>query len=156
MRLAECHPEKPLKSRGLCSACYARDMRIKNPNMVSQELKSASDYQRRNRVSATQRQKEWRMAITLKNPNYNYGVHLKFKYGITYEQYLDMQQKQNGVCAICAQPPVKKLFVDHCHTTGKVRGLLCHSCNSYLGRLERNKNSLQRLIQYTKDHNATV
>jgi hypothetical protein len=45
-----------------------------------------------------------------------------------------MLARQGGACAICKQPPTRRpLFVDHCHTTGKVRGLLCHGCNAALG-----------------------
>jgi hypothetical protein len=44
-----------------------------------------------------------------------------------------MASEQNGVCAICKRKAKRWLFVDHCHATQKVRGLLCHKCNSALG-----------------------
>ena len=60
---------------------------------------------------------------------------LKFKYGITYDEYITMYENQNKSCAICntelpAMNGNKGLLVDHCHTTGKVRGLLCNRCNT--------------------------
>lgn len=60
---------------------------------------------------------------------------LKRLFGITPEQYDKMLAKQRGVCAICARqsPDGRRLHVDHCHSTGKVRGLLCHDCNRGIG-----------------------
>lgn len=68
--------------------------------------------------------------------------------------YEDLHNKQNGVCALCEKPEFKKdaqlgktclLAVDHCHTTGKVRGLLCFICNTNLGRFEK---SLDKVLRY--------
>lgn len=66
-------------------------------------------------------------------------AHLKWKYGITPEQYDKMLATQGGVCAICMKDGSDSrgysMHVDHCHDTGKVRGLLCHRCNTALGNL---------------------
>jgi hypothetical protein len=72
------------------------------------------------------------------------------KFGITEEDYYKMLNKQGGVCAICKGPPDKrwgKLSVDHCHETGSVRGLLCISCNTNLGRFERHRDSIMRYLK---------
>ena len=59
--------------------------------------------------------------------------YLKNKYGITSIQYNNMLIQQNHVCAICGNSPkTRRLNVDHDHTTGRVRGLLCFWCNKYL------------------------
>jgi hypothetical protein len=75
------------------------------------------------------------------------------RYGITLEQYEKMYAKQNGVCKICKNPCVTRnlLSVDHCHTTGKVRGLLCVKCNTALGMLNDNIALLSNAILYLKD-----
>ena len=53
--------------------------------------------------------------------------------GVTIEDYDLMLAGQDGVCAICRNPPkVRRLDVDHNHSTGRVRGLLCHRCNRTL------------------------
>jgi len=71
-------------------------------------------------------------------------------YGISIEQYEEMFEAQGGVCARCEEPPQEalRLAVDHCHTTGKVRGLLCGPCNTYLGRLEANLDRLEKDMAY--------
>lgn len=75
------------------------------------------------------------------------------KYGITPEEYDTLNEQQNGVCAICATPPSSKdrggkLHVDHCHTTGKVRGLLCTKCNMVLGGINDNIDLLEHIKTY--------
>ena len=62
---------------------------------------------------------------------------LKSKYGMTLEEFDEMLAAQDGVCAVCGDPPRggKRLHVDHDHSTGAVRGLLHGSCNRALGLL---------------------
>jgi len=71
-------------------------------------------------------------------------------YGITKEQYFEMYEKQEGKCAICEEVPKTKrlLHVDHCHSTGNVRGLLCSLCNTALGSFRDNTALLTRAIEY--------
>lgn len=59
-------------------------------------------------------------------------------YGIDVETYLLLFHMQSGVCAICSSPPPRSrpLYIDHCHATGRVRGLLCPSCNTRLGKAQ--------------------
>jgi len=65
--------------------------------------------------------------------------------------------KQNGKCAICKKPETRKtgnkireLSIDHCHKTGKVRGLLCDSCNNGLGRFKDSVKLLESALKYLK------
>lgn len=71
-------------------------------------------------------------------------------YNITPEDYDRMFKAQNGVCAICGgvNKDSRNLFVDHNHTTGKVRGLLCSNCNFAIGHMKDNVKLLQNLIKY--------
>lgn len=86
---------------------------------------------------------------------------LKFKYGITHEQYEEMEKAQDHKCALCRSPEIGRTGksgkwkagfwnVDHCHKTGKVRGLLCHTCNVRLGSYEKLMEQIgaQRVIAY--------
>lgn len=73
------------------------------------------------------------------------------RYGITVEDYEDMFSEQGGVCAICGnaqQSHKKALCVDHCHKTGEVRGLLCDSCNTGLGRFNDDPELLVSALAY--------
>ena len=73
---------------------------------------------------------------------------LKSRYGITMDDYYVLLANQNNSCAICKTPATKTLDVDHCHTTGKVRGLLCNNCNRALGHFKDNVDYLKTAINY--------
>lgn len=82
-------------------------------------------------------------------------------YGITIDQYNEMVEKQNNKCLICLKPEtrvqkgkIRRLCVDHCHKTGKVRGLLCCNCNRGLGAFSDDIQSLLNAIQYLKSNNT--
>lgn len=79
---------------------------------------------------------------------------LKIKFGLTLEDYDSMFQKQNGVCAICGkrEKQNKLLAVDHCHKTGKVRGLLCSTCNTAIGKLNDEPQMLLKAANYLLAH----
>lgn len=76
--------------------------------------------------------------------------HLMRSYGLSLAGYNNMLAEQNGVCAICKKPEeeVGKLFVDHCHNSGDVRGLLCKNCNSGIGMFKDSTTLLSNAIEY--------
>lgn len=101
--------------------------------------------------------KRWRAALSpqeRQNKSIAYTIH---KYGLTFEDYQNLLKKQNGVCAICKKPELRKvnqfgfkrLAIDHEHFSNKVRGLLCASCNTSLGGLY-NIQLLKQAIEYLK------
>ncbi len=71
---------------------------------------------------------------------------LKHKYNIDLQEYEVLKKKQKDKCAICWSEA--KLFVDHCHETGQIRGLLCHKCNTGIGLLEESIGNLENAIAY--------
>jgi len=76
---------------------------------------------------------------------------LKRLYSIDLREYGRMFEQQKGRCNICRRPPGEKsLAVDHCHKTGKVRGLLCSRCNTSLGGFRDSERILLAAIQYLK------
>lgn len=88
------------------------------------------------------------------NPLLQRNNDLKRLYGITQQDYDIMISEQNNQCAICrttdpgGRHKSKYFVVDHCHSTGKVRKLLCHNCNTALGLVGDNISTLQTMIEY--------
>lgn len=72
----------------------------------------------------------------------------KNKYGLTTQEYNNLNEQQEYKCAICEKKISKGLYVDHCHDTGVVRGLLCHSCNIGLGHFKDRPELLRNAIKY--------
>jgi hypothetical protein len=75
---------------------------------------------------------------------------LKKIYGISYQDYSLMLESQKYVCAICEKvcQTGRSLAVDHCHTTGKIRGLLCSKCNVSIGLLNDDYKLLEKAYKY--------
>ena len=93
----------------------------------------------------------WRLTPAYHSP--------KCRYGITRQQFEAILAAQHGVCAVCyrketryyskkTRDRVRRLSVDHCHGTGKIRGLLCTACNTAIGALGDNIQTLLRMIEY--------
>lgn len=79
--------------------------------------------------------------------------HYKYRYGITIPEYDKMLKEQGNRCKICEDENKngEHFCVDHCHTSGKIRGLLCARCNKALGKFKDNIKILEKAIQYLKD-----
>ncbi len=112
-------------------------------------------------------QRERQRRYRLEHPDYNKSSnpikrtsHLKTRYGITDDDYRRMLARQGGGCAVCkvTTPNNGKgnawFDVDHDHSTGKVRGLLCRNCNVTLGTLEKKRSLMVLLEQYLFIHQA--
>ena len=93
------------------------------------------------------------------NPDYFKNQDLQKNYGVTLDWYKEQHAKQGGVCAICSKLETAvihgkqvSLAVDHCHDTGKVRALLCTSCNRGIGMLKHDRDLLQKAIAYLETY----
>jgi hypothetical protein len=76
---------------------------------------------------------------------------LRAKYKISESDYMLLNEVQGGLCAICGRKPSGKrpvLCIDHCHKTGRIRGLLCMNCNSGLGYFHDNPERMQKAARY--------
>jgi hypothetical protein len=73
--------------------------------------------------------------------------HLRRKYNMTHEQYVEMYDARDGECDICGEYHIK-LCIDHSHATGRVRGLLCNECNKGLGMFRDNAHIIGSAIEY--------
>ncbi len=107
---------------------------------------------RENRDKVNRERAEW----DKRNPDANFNGNLRRKYRITREIFGAMTAAQAGLCKICRRPPsgtfkgkpAARLDVDHCHKTGKVRGLLCHPCNTLLGMAKERIETLLTAVEY--------
>ncbi len=121
-----CHETKPIedfyKSHGRCKRCYLDHLKTK------------------------------------RTPGSRREYNLMYTRGITLEQYEAMLAEQNGQCAIClsvtpkSPKRVKHWYIDHCHRTGVVRGLLCNACNRAIGNLNDDISNFERAILYLQKH----
>lgn len=101
-------------------------------------------------------QKHWRKRNEIRGQN----AKLKKHYGMTIDDYENLYDTQNGICMICGKPEfvkdqngrLRKLAVDHCHTTGKIRGLLCTNCNKGLGHFKDSPELLKSAVNYLDKH----
>ena len=112
------------------------------------------EYYRKNK----EKQREYFKKYYQENRDKTYAKNLMKDYGLTLDDYNQMLEEQNGVCKIChgtcthSQRRVAgTLSVDHCHTTGKVRGLLCNKCNTALGFLNDDLQTVKRMVDYLED-----
>ena len=100
---------------------------------------------------------QWRKTWLVKNGLTYTEFNRMRRFGVKPEEYIAMLAEQGGVCAICGKPETVKdsrtrkpfsLAVDHCHGTGKVRGLLCQNCNLALGYLRDDLDILASATSY--------
>ncbi len=83
-----------------------------------------------------------------KHPHKDRDNKMKRLYGLTPENYAALSTLQNNECAICHTTTPGFLLVDHCHTSGKIRGLLCNNCNIFLGHAKDDIDILFTAIKY--------
>jgi hypothetical protein len=130
----------------LCGDCGTE----KHAEAFHKHKKSADGLQFICKVCSAARVLAWRRANPEKDARNFRKAALKRNYGLSVEQYEAMHQRQGGVCAICKEecPIERVLSVDHCHTTGRVRGLLCSLCNKAIGLLKDSPERLRAAINY--------
>lgn len=81
------------------------------------------------------------------------AISRKSKYGLSAEQYAEMVARSKGRCDLCGDPPSNRgLSIDHCHSTGVVRGLLCARCNTALGKFRDDPQLLREAANYVERH----
>ena len=159
-KLEGCHQLRYAKK--LCNAHYARQYRgCKNERPLNALIPCAecgnefiAKTARSKYCSRPCAMRYWRKNNPERRSELN-RKHLLLRYGINQDQYDGLLIAQNGRCAICKLPPKNNgrtssanLHVDHCHKTGKIRGLLCTNCNTAIGLLKDSKETLCSAIKY--------
>src|SRR6185312_848366 len=136
-------PENTYMSPGGVRACRTC-MRANNKRWKRENPDKHNEVTRRSR-------RKW----LAKNPTWSRSRELIREYGITLDFYEEMLRSQQGLCAIC-KVEMTKPCVDHNHTTGKVRALLCSGCNTSLGHFRESREILLNAVAYLDKHEPVV
>lgn len=116
-------------------------------------------YQPRCKSCCLEDTRQWRQT---KTPEQLRDMYLRRTYGITLQDYNELLIAQDCTCAICSKDlnfedwSSDSPVVDHCHTTGHVRGILCNECNRGLGYFRDNVNALAKAISYLTKEEQTL
>ncbi len=131
----------------------AREWRKKNPDKA---LETQQAYRKANRDKVREDRKAWLARTDYYNSPQRKAQSRKDwlrKYGLTPSRYDEMLAAQGGGCALCGtsgprRRNAKNLYVDHCHSSGSVRGLLCFPCNTMLGNASDSPGLLREAANY--------
>ena len=118
-------------------------------------LSQKSEYYRLNKDSILKKKSKYHSSPKVQFKYYRNAV-LK-KYGISLDDVISMMDKQLGCCASCGKSLIDPLskgryHIDHKHSTGKVRGLLCSGCNTAYGQLQESGSNILALLAYHRKH----
>ena len=131
-------------TRNICKKCHAKQAReLALKNIEGHNQKKRNWYHKNKKDILAKTAVDYR-----KRPEYYKNKDYKAKYGISLEAVQSMIEGQNGRCRICNNlfTDTKSTHVDHCHTTGAVRGILCQRCNVQLGWFEKNRESVLKYL----------
>jgi hypothetical protein len=145
-KIEGCH--NPFHAKDLCRNCYDKELKKKNPEYKERQRHNHSKWRENNPEKYRdneERQALNRRTVVKVGDDYDDTVRrnkaYQDKYGIDIKEYERMLSEQNNQCCICGanehEIAKQRLYIDHDHKTGQIRGLLCSSCNLALGHLEK-------------------
>lgn len=127
--MTTCHPDRPTHAKGLCATCYNRE--------------------KQKRLYIQRREKWAKQAEKAKIPTVAHTAQIKAKYGLSSADYWKLFDQQAHSCAVCKRfPRARKLAVDHRHSDGLIRGLLCWKCNYVIGMLSDRPEAFANIAEY--------
>ena len=154
-RCSRCYQLKPddmfyRQSGSRCRPCHnavTRQNALDNPARV---IAARNKYSQKpeNKVKELERARRWQRENPERMKAAQFERNLRKLYGLTLDQYHARQESQDFCCAICDLDDRGNLYVDHDHKTKRIRGLLCNQCNTAVGLMQDNPNTLQRAAQY--------
>ena len=136
---------------------YAARNKARYAANIEKEAERKAKFYAENKEKVKARVMAYRAANPGKHPAWSVIINLR-KYGLTVATYEALATSQNGSCAICKSGCVtgKRLAVDHCHESGRVRGLLCFACNTSLGKLKDSPAVLATALRYLAKHGKAL
>lgn len=165
---AKCHPDRPHVARGLCASCYQREWKLANPEKVAARIKKPANchpdrpalgrglcgtcYRREWRKENPERNREAgvrRYRRKAADPEFR-KTHARrvraHRYGLTLAELDELLASLSEKCAVCGS--TRDLHIDHCHSTGKIRGILCGRCNNAAGQTGDDPERLRAIADY--------
>lgn len=143
--------KKYYESETPCKVCGSKEKYTKNSSCRPCTLKKSKGNLYDAELMGKYRTKEKKAKWLRENEERRVAIQRRYQlkqYGITENDYQKMLAEQKGVCKICGVEETVNLSVDHCHTTGTVRGLLCKKCNVGIGYFKDNPDTLAKAIEY--------
>lgn len=138
-----------------CKSCVKQREKQKRDNMTEEQKLKEKLRLKKYSLDNLESLKIKRKAYWDRNKDKSKNTKLFNSYGISLEKYNEMHRQQLGLCAICHKPEegtikgiVKRLSVDHCHKSKKIRGLLCAKCNSAIGLFQDDKDLITSALLY--------
>lgn len=119
-----CHPDRKHRARGLCDSCYVTWLRANGRGLANPEKMRA----------------------------YHRERHFRLKYGMSAHERDALVEQNDFECTICKVKDSRErpLHVDHCHDSGRVRGILCGRCNAAVGLLHNAPELCLRAAEYLR------
>lgn len=136
-----------------CKACSKANYEIQKVKHKDRIKRRKIEYHKENAEKICKKSATWYANNKERAAKTNRKNRLK-KYGLTFESFEKLLAKQNEKCAICFSPFESDYgrHIDHCHTTEKVRGVLCGPCNQALGLFKENTQTLKNAVKYLNKH----
>lgn len=154
------HVDRVHHSGGRCRDCVGR-ARWSDPVKYAHHKKNTRDLYHAKREEILAKLRAKRISDPEGFRRIDFARKLREHYGIDIADYEHHLELQCGVCKICKELPptgsrVKRLSVDHCHSTGHIRGLLCSKCNAGLGQFCDNTELLAKAIEYLRENSPKM
>lgn len=129
-----------------CWGVYQSKYILDNPDKIRATKRG---YNQRNKSWLSEYIAEWQR----RNPSKVQARNRRFRHGLSPEDVLALKELQQGKCAGCLKEfSAIRECIDHCHSTGRIRGLLCQKCNTSLGMVDDKPETLRRLADYLESN----
>lgn len=140
---------------------YMRAWKKKNTDKVCADARKQAQkphvkayrnaWKRAQRIANPEKQRAYRQ-VTRARHGARYNIARRGgRAGLTISEFRALEARANGACEICRKP-CERMHIDHDHSTGRVRGLLCSGCNTFLGYLEKRASILGTALEYIERH----
>ena len=148
-----CNRNKRVHARGKCKSCYDKELKERDPDYRERQNINAKQWRLANPEKVKQRDKErWQDPAYREKCRKMKWDKLLASYNLDQDTYDELVM---GGCQLCGETEAASYHLDHCHTTGKFRGLLCSKCNNGLGMFGDSIEGLQKAITYLENNTNT-